>query len=233
MNGVLFGNKHSFNDWGLLLKERPIISPPSVKTSYVDVIGANGSLDLTETMSDDVKYADREITCKFTVKDDRDKWHDICSNIQDYLHGQKMKIILDSDPTFYYEGRCRVDEWASSKVTSSIVIKAVVYPYKYERFSSLEAWKWDEFNFETGIIRDYKDIVVNGEHELIIEGRRMQVVPTLYADGEDMKVEFNGKLYNLPQGQSKILNIILAEGTNVLRFIGYGVVSVEYRGGRL
>ena len=233
MNGVLFGAKHSFNDWGLFLRERPIISPPSVKTAYVDVVGANGSLDLTETMSGDVKYSDREITCKFTVKGDRDKWHDMFSTIQDYLHGQKMKIILDSDPAYYYEGRCRVDEWASSKVTSSIVIKAVVNPYKYERFSSLEAWKWDEFNFETGIIRDYKDIIVNGLHELEIEGRRLPVVPTLYADGENMKVEFNGKSYNLPQGQSKILNIILVEGKNVLRFTGNGVVSVEYRGGRL
>ena len=57
MNGVLFGDKHSFKDWGLILKERPDIKPPNVKTSYVDIAGANGSLDLTEVLSDDVKLS--------------------------------------------------------------------------------------------------------------------------------------------------------------------------------
>ena len=105
MNGVLFGNKHSYKDWGLLLTERPVISPPAVKTTYVDIPGANGSLDLTEVMSHDVKYKDRDIKCSFHVLADRKNWHDIYSNIQDYLHGQKLKVILDEDPCYYYEGR--------------------------------------------------------------------------------------------------------------------------------
>lgn len=232
MNGVLFGSMHSFNDWGLMLKERPEISPPSVKTSYVDVAGANGSLDLTEVMSDDVKYENREIKCKFIVMDERKDWHEIYSNIQDYLHGQNMKIILDEDPAYYYEGRCSVDSWESSKVYSTIVIKALVDPYKNERFSSLEPWMWDTFNFETGIIRDYADIAVDGSYDLQIEGTRKQVIPSFTVEGE-ISVEFNGKVYNLPLGSSRILNIVIKKGDNLLRFKGNGIVSVEYRGGRL
>ena len=233
MNGVLFGNKHSYNDWGLFLKERPKVSPPKVKTNYVDVPGATGALDLTEVTGDDVKYENREITCTFTVKEGRNKWHDIYSNIQDYLHGQKMKIILDEDPTYYYEGRCSVNEWTSSKVTSTIVINATVEPYKNERFSSLEAWEWDNFNFETGIIRDYKDIIVDDEYELLIPGTRKQVVPVFTVSGGSLEVEYNGNTYTLPLGHSRILNIVIKEGDNLLTFKGKGKVSVEYRGGRL
>lgn len=231
MNGVLFGSKHSFKDWGLLLKERPIVSPAPVKSSYVDVLGASGTLDLTE-LDGDVKYGDRNITCKFEVLDDRKDWHEIYSTIQDYLHGQRMKIVLDEDCAYYYEGRCAVDEWASSKVTSTIVIKAVVDPYKNELFSSLEPWKWDEFNFEKGIIRDYADIAVDGVYNLLIDGTRKQVIPTFYTTGE-LEVEFDGKKYTLPLGESRILNIVIKEGKNILKFTGHGVVSVEYRGGRL
>jgi len=233
MNGVLFGNKHSYNDWGLLLKERPKVSPPTVKAVYIDVPGANGSLDLTEEMSQDVKYEDREIECKFEVLEQRRKWHEIYSNIQDYVHGQNMKIILDEDPTYYYEGRCRVDNWESSKVTSTIVIKAKVAPYKNERFSSLEPWLWDDFNFETGIIRDYKDLVVDGSYELIIDGSRKPVIPTFIVSESSLKVKFKGNEYTLPLGTSRILNITITEGENILEFIGKGIVSVDYRGGRL
>ena len=43
--GITFGEKHSFNDWRLLLSERPNISPPEVKTDYIDIPGGDGSLD--------------------------------------------------------------------------------------------------------------------------------------------------------------------------------------------
>lgn len=45
--GVTFGNYHSYKAWGLKLKEIKI-GLPEVKTSYVEVPGMNGSLDLTE-----------------------------------------------------------------------------------------------------------------------------------------------------------------------------------------
>ena len=59
MNGVLFGNKHSLKDWGIYLITRPKITPPSIKTTYIEIPCANGALDLTEVMSDDVKYENR------------------------------------------------------------------------------------------------------------------------------------------------------------------------------
>ena len=232
MNGVLFGDKHSFTEWGLYLVERPTISPPTPKVVYVNVSGANGTLDLTEVLSDDVKYEDRQITFKFMVLNKREKWSDIYSNIMDYLQGQKMKIILDEDKAYYYEGRCAVNSWESSKVHSIIVINAIVEPYKNERFSSLEPWEWDVFNFETGIVRDYRDIVVDGMKELEIEGTRKPIVPTFIVKGE-MKVEFNGREYQLPLGNTRILNIVIKEGKNVLTFKGNGTVSVDYRGGKL
>ena len=232
MNGVLFGSKHSYKDWGLLLAERPIISPAPVKGNYLDVPNANGLLDLTAKFGG-VKYGNRDIKMKFHIMHDRKDWSELCSEIQDYLHGQDMKIILDEDPTYYYTGRLTVDEWASSKVTSVIAISGYVFPYKLERFTSLEAWEWDNFNFEKGIIRDYKDLVVDGVYKLEIEGKRMEVIPTFTVSGESLDVEFNGNTYTLPLGTSEILNIILTEGHNTLTFTGHGKVSVLYQGGRL
>ena len=63
MDGVTFGTKHSYRDWGLLLKSRPVISPPSPKTVYVDIPGSNGVIDLTESLTGDVKFDNRTIKC--------------------------------------------------------------------------------------------------------------------------------------------------------------------------
>lgn len=236
MDGVTFGTKHSYRDWGLLLKSRPVISPPSPKTVYVDIPGSDGVIDLTESLTGDVKFDNRTIKCEFVVLDARNRWSDIYSEIMDYLHGQRMKVRLDEDPTYYYEGRLQVNEWKSDKVTSTITIEGDVEPYKMEMFSSLEDWEWDSFNFETGIIRDYKEIRVDESLTFTIEGRRKSVVPSFTVvsdDGSGLQVRFNGTTYDLPDGTSRVLNVVIKNGTNTLYFTGNGTVSIDYRGGRL
>lgn len=236
MNGVKFGDKHSYKDWGLFLKSRPEISPPSTKTVYVDIPGSDGIIDLTESLTGDVKFDNRSIKCEFVVIDARNIWSNIYSEIMDYLHGKRLKIILDEDPTYYYIGRVQVNEWKSDKATSTITIEGNVEPYKMEMFSSLEEWEWDSFNFETGIIRNYKEIRVDETLTFTIEGRRKSVVPTFIVesdDGSGLKVQFKGSTFDLPDGTSKVVNIVIKEGLNTLKFTGNGTISIDYRGGRL
>ena len=73
MKGVTFGGKHTYSDWGLILREHPVVSPPKPKTKLVDVLGAHGSLDLTEKLTGQVMYEMREITCHFTVIGNRER----------------------------------------------------------------------------------------------------------------------------------------------------------------
>lgn len=240
MDGVTFGTKHSYRDWGLLLKSRPVISPPSPKTVYVDIPGSDGVIDLTESLTGDVKFDNRTIKCEFVVLDARNRWSDIYSEIMDYLHGQRIKVRLDEDMAYYYEGRLQVNEWKSDKVTSTITIEGDVEPYKMEMFSSLENWEWDSFSFETGVIRDYKNLSVEGSLRIDIPPTRKVVVPIIHvinknAD-EAMTVRCGwGETYTLSEGENCILNIKISQKNqyNFLTFTGNGSVSIDYRGGRL
>lgn len=236
MNGVTFGDKHSYRDWGLILKSRPAISPPSPKTLYIDIPGSDGVLDLTESLTGDVKFENRTITCEFNVIDSRKRWSNIYSEILDYLHGQRIKIILDEDPTYYYVGRFQVNEWKSDKVTSLITIEGNVEPYKSEVCGSLDDWEWDSFNFETGIIRQWKDLTVEDSLTITIVGTRKTVVPSFIVQSNDssgMTVTFDGRTYNLSDGVNRVVNINIKQETQTLVFTGNGTVSIDYRGGRL
>lgn len=241
MKGVKFGNYHSFKNWGLILKSRPVVSPPEPKTIYIDITGADNAIDLTESLTGDVKFKTRKMSFEFTVIDGRDRWSNIYSEILDCIHGQKMKIVLDDDPDYFYLGRITVDEWKSDKRTAVISISAVVDAYKYEQFSSVEDWEWDSFNFETGIIRgDLKDIHVDGTYSFYFTGSRLPVVPKITVDTPDdagLKISLNNYKdtnvsANFADGTTTNPKFVFRE-RNEISITGTGTVTFDYRGGRL
>ena len=233
--GIRFDNIHSYEEWGLrLISIEKTYPNPKKITEHVP--GSDSFIDLTESLDGDVHYEPRILTFTFDTMDcSYELWESLMSDIADKLHGQNKKIIIDTDPCFYYIGRCEVSSKKSNPITAEIVVEAEVEPYKYEKFSSLEDWEWDSFNFESGIIREYKDLEVDGTLTLVIDGLRKKVIPEFEVSNaaEGIQVDFNGERFDLPEGKSRILDITIKQGENTLKFLGKGTVSVGYRGGRL
>ena len=234
MIGVQIGEKHTYKDWNLILTSTDI-DFPDPKTVTVDVPGTDGELDFSEVLTGDISYKNRKISFEFEMVDRFANWKNKISEISNYLHGRKFNIILDDDPSFYYYGRITINNFKSNKSTGTITIEADVEPYKYDLYSSIENWLWDPFNFETGIINETNELQVNSELEVVIYGRRKKVVPIINCNSPEnqMQVIFKNEAYNLSNGTQKILNIEICEGKNVLKFIGNGIISIEYRGGSL
>lgn len=233
MLGARIGGKHTYRDWGLGWVG-VTIDFPEAKIYLVDLPGGNGCIDLTTSLTGgDVKYKDRNISLEFNLRDeDFIYWADITTSIADYLHGQRLKIILDIDTTFYYYGRLMLDTEKTDKAESKIVLSGTVDSYKYELYSSLERWRWNDLSFVNGIIREYKELVVNGSLEINIPGRRMPVIPVIECSAA-MMVKYKGNTFSLPEGKSRVFDINTHEGDNVLTFTGNGTVSIDYRGGVL
>lgn len=232
MIGVKFDSKHSYDDFGLILSSKSV-PLPKPKTESVTVPGSDGELDLSTALTDgEVKFNNRTLTFKFSLLTKSRTWEGIKSAISNYLHGKKMKIILDVDKAFYYVGRCTVDPFSESKKGATMTIKVDAEPYKYDIQDSTEDWVWDSFNFETGIIYNLKEISVTPSTEIIIPSRRMKVVPVITVSSA-MDVVFNGVTYGLSEGDNRVLSIIFSEGENKLTFSGTGTVTIKFRGGSL
>lgn len=241
-HSIIIGDKNTWADWYMIPSSRPVFNPPAPKTKLIDIPGADWHMDLSTVLTGDIAYSAREGSFEFIVDNghlsdyEPEHWHMVYTSLLDYLHGKILKATLEDDPAYYYEGRFTVNQWKSEPHNSKVVIDYNVCPYKMEATSSLEDWLWDPFNFENGIIREYKDLRVNGTLTFIIRGRRMRVVPSFIVDSDDgkgLKVKFNGVTYNLPDGNSRVLNIQMVEGENKLVFTGNGTVSIDYRGGSL
>lgn len=232
MSGVLIGDKHTFNDWCLIWSDA-IISLPEQHTSIVSVPYRDGDLDLTSQICPHLKYKNRNLQLKFVI-DDRDirKWHILYSNISNYVHGSVHKVILDTDEKFFYYGRCSCEIEKTDAVISRFIINVNCDPYKYEIYGGIDKWVWYTFDFRTDIIREYKDLIVDGELKLTIPGRKKQVTPK-FECSEQLVLNYGGGKYNLSKGKSIVPEISLGEGEHILTFEGKAKVSIDYRGGIL
>lgn len=229
-HSITIGEKNTWDDWHLIPASRPLFNPPPVKTNYVEIPGGDGVLDLTDALAGRPVFGNRTGSWTFFVENGFMDWSRLYSEIMCYLHGKTMKATLEDDPAYFYEGRFCVNQWKSDQQWSQIVIDYNVFPYKMADSSD---WLWDPFSFETGVIREYKNLSVNGSLSVIVSIEMMDSVPEITCSSSGMSVRFNGSVYELEAGRNVIDDIILKQGDNTLVFSGNGTISVEHMGGRL
>lgn len=242
-HSVTIGDKNSFDDWHLVQTERILVSPPSVRTNYADIPGMHGTLDLSEVLTGYPVFGNREGTWEFYVLNSYDlddqyygEWYNRYSDIMQYLHGRIRQVVLEDDPGYYYQGRLTVADWTSEDTWSHIKIDYKLDPFKYELADSTEDWLWDPFSFESGVIREYGDIAVDGSTSLTFTSSPRGGTPEFYASADDMSVTIDGTTYNLTKEEwVSFASLVLPSSYDEIEmaFTGTGTVSVRYRGGLL
>lgn len=234
--GIQIGEKHTLLDWGLLLISITI-SSPETKIKMVEVLGGDGYIDLTETLGP-IRYKNRVLGFQFILIDKKpEKWHEISSLIRNYCHGKKMRVSIDSDPGYYWEGRVSVESDKQDQIHSIVEISLDAFPYKYELTNSQELWKWNPFNFVSGVIRYVGEIHITSTNNIIsIPKGEMLTVPEFYVSeiSTSLSVIYEGKEYLLKNGKNRYPQIRVGGDEEIdLLFKGAGKVKVYYRSGRL
>ena len=214
MKGIKFDNTHSFDHLSLILTSKTI-GQPTVKTEYVEVLGADGQLDLTEAFGD-IKYNNRKLTFVFSLSEFNQDWTTAYSRVLNTLHGRKMKIVLDDEPEYYYLGRVNVSDYASSKRIGSITIEVDAEPYKYKQQLTI-------------VTR-----TISGTLTVDFYNSRKNVVPKFVTNAQVQVVYNNGNTYTISGSGTHIIpNIIFKQGMNTLTFNGTATVAVQYQEGDL
>ena len=225
--------KNTWDDWHLVPTSRPLVSAPQVKTSFIDLPGADGSLDMTTALAGRPTYNRRSGSWEFLVMNDYFDWTVLYSEIMLYLQGKEFEVILEDDPGYYYIGRLAVNQWRSDPNWSKIVINYNFDPYKRDVSGFGDNWLWDPFNFETGIIRTYKDLVVETTLTITFINEMMSVSPNFISSVDGLQMETQGKTYTLAKGNNIFPDLVYEGGEHTIVFTGNGTVTIESVGGRL
>lgn len=145
---------NTYDDWKLIPTSRPVINPPQPKVTSIEVPGANGSEDLSASLTGYPVFMNRTGSNKYLVEPDSyDRWLDIYTEVMNRIDGQYLKMYFeDEEPEFYYEGTWTVNTWNTGDIYSEIEIGYDLYPYKMKIGYAGDDCYWDNFNFENDYV---------------------------------------------------------------------------------
>lgn len=218
--GIRFGNIHSYHDLNLILSKAEI-PPASPKTNFIDVSGADGSLDATEVHGE-VKFHDRDgAKFIFTMHPSSDLseqgFEAKKTEVSNALNGMYFeRIVLDKDNNYYYSGRCTVDSFLSDKRLRQFVVTARLKPYKMK--------------VEETVV---SKVLTSDETEVILTNKRKKVIPEITCTDDNTTVVFEGGTYMFNAGTHQNLGIQLKQGNNTVKVSGSGTIEFKYREGDL
>lgn len=215
MKGIQFGNYHSYRDLHLILSEKEI-GAPEVKMNTLDVPGGDGELDFTEFFGEP-KYGNVQHRFTFTTIQPRADLLTQFSTVKNALHGKKVRIVLDDDPTFFYMGRCEVSSFKDQKGIGTIVITCDCEPYKYMDALTVVYQK------------------VDGVIDISLLNSRKRSVPEVWIEtASSLNIIFNtSNVWDLSSGTYTLPELELTEGENIVTVTGTGAIAFTWQEGGL
>ena len=231
-NGIAIDGLHTFHDFGLIMTGIAVGNPEQ-KTNYLSIPGRNGDLDFSESQTGSPRFGNRTLEFSFIIRDqDTHRWQTMLSEVTNLWHNRSRKLMIDTDADYFYKGRIQVESEKNYQGVPTFQLSINAEPYKQTIYNSLDAWEWDTFDFEKGITREYRDIVVSGRETVLIEGSFMPVRPIITTNARII-LETQSGSYELVAGDNIIRSLWIQEEHQEFTFIGDATVSIEYRWGSL
>lgn len=223
MYGMTINGLHSFKDLGLVPTLKPHVNLPSPRFSYLEVPGRLGSFDLTESLAGEVLYEMREGSFEFIVAD-KGVWQKAYERLKRDVHGLKTTLVLDSESSFYYQGRVWVSDFKSDKNYETITLNYRLNPYKH---SVLDIKTGGVYTLKNVQVKDGKEISLTRDFD-------MTLIPEFTNKTlNTISVDFKGKTYSLKQGVSRFPELRTRENNMTLTFQGTGTLDISYLRGWL
>lgn len=227
---------HTLRDWGMAISNNDYIGDVIQENYYVDVPGADGFLDFSESITGRRIFKERPINIQLGGKKPRNDWDSIISDIRNKIEGREIRVRFDNDPGFYWTGRATIKGFDRNREIGSFTLSIPkADPYKYKTEDSTEDWLWDPLDFETGIIDEDSDIILtesNSMQSYTILADQAPIVPEIYVNqmGETgITMTAGGEKYTLLKGRNRFADIVIENEDVTLTFEGQGDLTVQFR----
>lgn len=202
---------NTWADWDLLVMSKSI-TPPNVKTNYINIDGMSGTIDGTEALTGEPPYDDRTISATFwTDKGTYKERISLLDKIIAALHGRKVRIIEPDDSEHYFVGRISIKSLNNNLAYLEFTIEAICEPWRY----ALEPIE--------------RLVTVNGNSiTVIFENNGVKTLsPELTVTGS-IDITHNDETVSVTDGVYKISDLKLKYGVNAVTVSGNGSVIFRY-----
>lgn len=160
IHSAKLGNYDTLATWGLYMKVgSPNIGEPEPDETLVQIPGSDTLLNLTTSLDGKVHYKKRTITMELLCTAPKKLWKVLQSRLHNALEGKWLQCVFDDDPSWYWEGLWHV-KFVPGRLSATVTITGSCNPYKYNVYDGTQDIRWDDINFETDILRDYRSIAL-------------------------------------------------------------------------
>ena len=146
-NGIYYNEKHTLSfgnvsnnafsqtantwtTWHLIPSVRPTVSEPQPVLKLVDIPGRSGQVDFTNFLTGGPQYGMRTGNWSLYIARGFLDPETLKKNMAAVLHGKRLKVKLQDDPNYYYEGLFSVGDVETSGMHYMITIGYTLDPYK-------------------------------------------------------------------------------------------------------
>lgn len=213
--GALINDEHTLRDWNAIITNSDVVSLPEANTVLLEIPGRSGRLDLSEVLTGDVSYSNREIKLVLATETNREKWQETCQHIFNKYHGRTVHVTFDEDPGHYYVGRASVTEPQRVASAGQLTITVDAEPFRYDA--------------------DLTRITLTGETSALsgtLPNGRMPVSPEVEV-AANCTLMHEDRIFSISAGRHMVPGFVLHEGDNIVSVTGARIVEFFYRRGWL
>ena len=196
----------------MILLDGYTLSPPEPKTYTVDIPGGDGVIDLTQSLTGDVAYKNRQQEFTFAVINP-DSFERVKTEVSNFLHGKEFDYQISMDPGYTYHGRFSVKEHSHALYsypglvgTFSIDIDAEPYKLKKHMSFKLNATGGKMFTLESG---------------------RKPVHPVMECS-QPCRVRWKNAIVNVPAGTYRLNDVFFNYGQNNIYINSWRLYNITW-----
>ena len=253
----------TWEDFHMAPKTRPYVADPAVKTNYIDVPGANGSLDYTEALTSSVLYGNRTgqwdfiVDLPYGISDNLGKHLKLTNGVNNalayqsailkFFHGRHFDKIILADELeydfrntvvggYFYTGRITAKSNPATKDYVQITLQYNLEPYKHPIASTKYLdWKWNELFGNVILYGKFSVNTLNYAEGYESYGKTR----TIYLeDSQNVTINVTSPMNMLFGTTLYQLNtgdnlVPMEAGGNLCTFYGRGIVTVDYSEGKV
>ena len=196
----------------MILLDGYTLSPPEPKTYTVDIPGGDGVIDLTQSLTGDVAYKNRQQEFTFAVINP-DSFERVKTEVSNFLHGKEFDYQISMDPGYTYHGRFSVKEYnhklyAYPGLVGTFSIDIDAEPYKLKKHMSfkLNATRGKMFTLESG---------------------RKPVHPVIECS-QSCRVRWKNVVVNVPAGTYRLNDVLFNCGQNDIYINSWRLYNITW-----
>lgn len=198
--------------FGAVLLDGYALSPPEPKTYTLDIPGGDGVIDLTQSLTGDVAYNNREQEFNFVVVNPQD-FEQVKTKFSNFLHGKEFDYQMTMDPDYTYHGRFTVTDYAHAKyaypgIVGTFTVSVSAEPYKLKKKMA------------------YK-LNATGGRLFRLESGRKPVRPVIECT-QPCKVRWGNIITQVPVGTYRLNDVLFTEGFNEIYINSFEFYNITW-----